>query len=236
MGSAWRPAKTWSPADQQDFNRHIARVRPDARGQDIFIQGYTLSEQGVEYCSAAIALFDQVITQHPTSLHLVPALSSKAACLEKLGQFEDALGHYLQAVEAFRKGPAIEAWAWLDFAWLVARRRISARYGVALSLLDEFGARGGLILPNISFRLYGSRALILNAQGSGDAGAEAARTALEAARRQTSGLPRHPDVGLVGPEDLAVLPRLEKIASRRGAPGVLKQLVAGLIAPWTRKL
>jgi tetratricopeptide (TPR) repeat protein len=183
MGSDWFRKTSWSIADQEDFHRRLARARESKRAQYAFIQGHTLMEQGTACYPAALSLFDMVIDRYPDSLHLASALTAKGTCLENMGNIEGALQYYAHAIERIRVKRGMATWAWLDFAWLVTRQKLSDRYETALRLLDEFGEREAAfpIFPIVTFRIYGSRALIFSVLGLSAPAAEAARLALSAA-------------------------------------------------------
>jgi tetratricopeptide (TPR) repeat protein len=212
MGADWFQKQSWSQADQEDFWQRLARAREHNRGQYIFIQGYTLMEVGPQYTTNAIALFDLVIDRYSDTISFVQALSAKATCLLSVGDNEGALTYYRRAIEQRRVKPSVETWAWLDFAWVVATKGISDRCEVALDVLDEFG-NSKQLFPVLTFRLNGSRALILSACGLIDSAADAARAALAAADREASGLRHHQKIGIVGSRYEDVRTRLMTIAA-----------------------
>jgi len=141
-------------------------------------------------------------------------LSAKASCLLRAGAVDEALACYQHAIERRRVKPNIETWAWLDFAWVVATRGHSKHYEEALGMLDEFGEARQLF-PVITFRLHGSRALILSACGLVEPAAEAAWKALDAAEQESSGLRHHPQLGIVGQSYEDTRRRLSVIAATR---------------------
>lgn len=211
MAADWFRKNSWSQEDQAGFWQHLTRTRKNNRAQYVFIQGYTLMQVGPHLQTEAIALFDHVIERYPDSLSLVQALSAKADCLADSGDIESALLHYDRAVHRMRIQPSNQTWAWLEFAWLIATRKLSDRYGAALDILDEFGGSGQLF-PVIRFRFYACRALIQSDCGFFGLAADAARTALNAAAKETSGLRYHPKLGLVGSAHEDIRTRLRAIA------------------------
>ena len=213
----WFRKQTWSHADQEDFWQRLARAREHNRGQYIFIQGYTLIKASPQHTTAAMALFDLVIDGYSHTINFVKALSEKATCLLSVGDNEGALTYYRLAIEQMRVKPTVQTWAWLDFAWVVATEGISDRYEAALDILDEFG-NSKQLFPVVSFRLNGSRALILSACGLADSAADAARAALAAADKEVSGLRYHAKIGIVGSRYEDIRTRLMTIA----APALLQ--------------
>jgi tetratricopeptide (TPR) repeat protein len=190
----------------------LNKAREYNRAQYVFIQGYSLMEAGSRYRSDAIALFDHVIDRYSNSMSFVQALSAKADCLLDSGDIDGALIYYDRAIEQMRIKPNVQTWAWLDFAWVVATREVSSRYDAALGVLDEFGNARQALFPVVVFRLYASRALIQSASGLTNLAIDAARTALDAADKDESGLRYHPKVGVVGIRYEDVRSRLTTIA------------------------
>lgn len=211
MAADWFRKRSWSEEDQRDFWQRLARARKHNQAQYLFVQGYTLVQAGPQYTTDAIALFDYVIDRFSDTMSFVQALSAKADCLLHSGDTEGALTYYSRAIQQMRIKPNAQTWAWLEFAWLVATKDLSDRYETALDVLDEFGSERQPF-PIIAFRLFGSRALIHSACGLTDLAADAARTALEAADKEVSGLRYHPKIGIVGSSYDDIRTRLATIA------------------------
>jgi hypothetical protein len=212
MGVDWFRRQSWSQEDQTEFWQRLNRAREHNRAQYVFVQGYTLMQAGPQYCAGAIELFDYVIDRYSDSISFVQALSAKADCLVASADIEGALTYYERAIQRMRIKPNNQTWAWLDFVWIVATNELSNSYERALAILDEFGSRPPLF-PATAFRFYGSRALIQSACRLTDLAASSARTALDAAGREVSGLRYHPKVGVVGSKYGDIRARLATIAS-----------------------
>ncbi len=80
------------------------------------------------------------------------------------------------------------------------------------NLIQEFAEKSSIRFPVVTYKLQGSRALILAAEGKAEMAAEAAPEALSAAQQRVSGLPRHPTVGLVKDNTATIEGRLRSIA------------------------
>jgi tetratricopeptide (TPR) repeat protein len=211
MAPDWFRKNSWSEEDQAAFWQRLSRARKDNHPQYVFIQGHTLMAAGPKYRTNALTLFDYVIDHYPDSLSYVQALSAKADYLSTTEDVEGALLYYDRAIRQMRIMPNNKTWAWIDFVWLIAMKKLSDRYETALDVLNEFG-KSAQIFPLAVFRLHACRALIQSDRGLPEVAASAARLALEAADKVTSGLRYHQTLGLVGPNYDVIRTRLRAIA------------------------
>jgi tetratricopeptide (TPR) repeat protein len=208
MPADWYRQRAWSAAEREAFFQRLGRARKDNRAQYLYIQALELREASLP--RPALDLLALALEQ-PVGIHGAAILSEQGRCHEALGDVEAALANYRQAVDRMSQDGQIQTFAWLDFAWLVAVRQLADRYGAAEDLLGRFAGKGGLVLPAETFRVEGSRAMMLEVADA-EAAAAAARLALAAMAQSHSGVQRHPDVGLVEAVSPEVRARLERIA------------------------
>lgn len=209
MPADWYRQRAWGAAERSIFFERLGRARKANRAQYLYIQALELREAALP--EAALELL-ALAGDEPANIHSAAILSETGRCHEALGRVELALEQYRAAAERQGEVGQIQTQAWLDYCWLVAVRQLREHFGAAQELLSRFSGRGGLVFPAQTFRVEGSRAMMLAALGEADAAAEAARLALVAMRQGHSGVPRHPDVGLVGAVEPAIRERLERIA------------------------
>jgi tetratricopeptide (TPR) repeat protein len=210
VAAEWYRRPTWTPEDEADFFARLKRAAKHNKSQYPRIQALHLMEASPPLLEPALRLIDLAIENAQHDVDVVVALSDRGTCLERMGRIDEALATYLDAVAAQPADRSPSTFAWLDYAWLVARNRQDESYEQALELLrmqDSYG----LAFPITLFKVEASRALILDAT-SGDGARDAALLALEAASRTHSGLQRHPGLGLVAEIDPAVEGRIRRIA------------------------
>lgn len=200
---SWYRRRTWTAEDQTAFFTKLRRSRGGFyKAQYCRIQAYELQQAG-NY-KAALELLDLVMTEWPADADKAAVYCQKAECLEQLGETTAALEAYRIVFEAQRQSPGHIAAAHLGFGMLVALSACAESYDVALSALDEFGARSSF--PIQDFKAASIRALIADAQGKREAASRQAKSALAAAARTHSGFSRHATLGLV----TSVQPDLEE--------------------------
>jgi tetratricopeptide (TPR) repeat protein len=206
----WYRRSTWTPEDEADFHARLKRAAKHNKSQYPRIQALHLMEASPPLLEPALRLIDLAIENATHDMDVLVALSDRGTCLERMGRVEQALATYLEVVVRQPADRSPSTFAWLDYAWLVARNGNADDYAQALELLrmqDTYG----LAFPIAVFKVEASRALILDAMGDNGA-REAALLALDAARRTHSGLRYHPDLGLVAGIDPTIEGRLRRIA------------------------
>jgi tetratricopeptide (TPR) repeat protein len=166
-----------------------------------------------KYCVESIKLLDMVLAQWPEKWQLESVHLQRGLCLEVMGKIPQAMEAYLESFEAHKVFPKLITNAYLDFGWLVARRRLSEWYPLAIEKLAEF--REHEVFPLIIYRSHAIQAMILDHLGDRDRAREHAIHALAAAAARHSGFSRHPNVGLVESQDKRVERQLRKLASRQ---------------------
>jgi tetratricopeptide (TPR) repeat protein len=214
MSNDWFRKTSWSKEDEADFSARLKRSRSHNRAQYIRIQAITLYETSPDFDDLAINLLDLVLRDYPDSADVVSAFEWKGKCYERRGRVVDAINCYRLSVERMRQRPSWQTWAWLDMVWLIAREAKHENYNEAWNLIQEFAEKSSVRFPVVIYKLQGSKALILAAEGKAEMAAEAAREALSAAQEQVSGLPRHPTTGLVTDTAASIEGQLRRIVGR----------------------
>src|SRR5690606_36233738 len=124
------------------------------------------------------------------------AYVDQATAYRSLGQLENAVKSYEQALRREAEFPNLQTQAYLELPFLIATTPIPERFDQAQSLLDHFSAR--LMFPVDVFRSNAAYALILAARSQGGEAPAYAQAALDACATEKSGFRYHPNLGLVG--------------------------------------
>ena len=206
----WFRHSTWESHDREDFARRLARAPAANRAQYLRIQGVHLAEAGLH--EPAIGILRRVVDEYPQSLDVAPALSELSRCLLATGAVTESLDVLRRCIRREQEFPNVRTDAWLDFAFTVARLRVSQFYTEAAASLDQGALREGRtpLFPVQRFKLHAARAMLMVACGEPGADAEAKR-ALDAAALETSGLGYHSGLGLVDDRYADVQERLRGI-------------------------
>jgi tetratricopeptide (TPR) repeat protein len=218
MANDWCNKKTWNEADKADFFSRLSR-RGD-KVKYLSLQASGLEEVGSpELLAAAITLWDQLIvelTNDTTFTHhkqLAAAYNRKAACYLKLGDVDNSITAYRRVFAIERESGSPATLAFFDFGRLVAEKNLRHHFDEALSALDAGAKYIGKHLPADTFNFYGIRALIAARKGETEKAKDFARLALEAARKDNSGIRNHPKFGLVDNRESKFLQSIEAIVT-----------------------
>ena len=109
-----------------------------------------------------------------------------------------------------RQRPNVQSNAWLRFGWVVVRRKLTSLYSEADGALDEFATV--MPFPYERYRYHSIRAVVAAQKGHASRARAEARLALAAAGAAHSGLPYHPNLGLVGDAPDEMRDQLETLA------------------------
>ena len=141
------------------------------------------------------------------------AYVDQATAYVHLDRLDDAVQSYARALEREEAFPNVRTGAWLSLPLLIATRSLADKYALALGLLDRFRER--VMFPLDAFHWNAAYALILVARSQPEEAVAYAQGAVEAAEQAHSGFRYHPNVGLVGSRQAALVRRLKKIAQTR---------------------
>jgi tetratricopeptide (TPR) repeat protein len=195
----WYRRKSWSAQDREDFLARLKRSRGAYnKAQYTRIQAVELfSTKNAELVRPALDLLDMLISEWPEETsQIASAYQHRAECLLALNRIEEAVNDFRMAFEWQRKMPGWKTDAHLDFAWMVATRRLTDLFDESLAVLDEFG--GHEIFPIQKYRSAAACALIADQRGDSEKAAGFARIALEEAKKTHTGFRYHPSLCLVG--------------------------------------
>jgi tetratricopeptide (TPR) repeat protein len=206
MGDEWYRDPAWGKADQQLFEERLRRARPHSRPQYIRLKGLALAgSKKRRERQAAPELYRRVIREHSDD-ELQAAMAWAA-----LGRFYAEEGEHEFAAEAYRSCIGAEAsmsgglrtGSELALAEVIIRGRWERRYPEALALL-EAAQEAGLTFKVERWRWLIAQARIAACTGrSSDAGSFA-RDALTLLDDPSPDFARHPDVGLINPDQNTV--------------------------------
>lgn len=186
----WYRQTSWSAANQEAFFAKLGRARNKA--QYLRIQALYLQEA---HPKQALQLLDEYFEVADEEIDLALAWAQRAECQIALGLGQQALQSFR---ECFRREQAFMGQrtnGYLSFGLWVARNRRGELYD---EVLAAFTARERWpLFPDTLYRFNAVLALIANDCGNTKTAAAYARLALEAASATDSGLPQHPDLGLV---------------------------------------
>ena len=205
----WFRNTSWDPAVESAFFARLTRSRRPNAMQYVRIQAYSLFDAGER--ESAERLLDYHFAHCPDDPARVGAYVLKAQCREASGDIEGALEFYERAIERMNAAQNFGSDAPLKFARLVALSGISGRYDEALARVDFFMEAEAIHFPIVIFWAEGARALIRFGEGRLSEARDAARKALAAVALTHSGLPRHPEVGLVDNRDFTFHERVQTV-------------------------
>ena len=207
----WFRKSTWGKVDAEDFERRLSRARATNRPQYLRIQAVHLLEtREPELIATALTLASRVTSDYPDNIQTSPAHHLAGQCHEVLGDTAAALASYRLAIETESRVPSVWTDAYLDFGWLVARRRSRVHYAEALALLTRYSDRP--VFPIQRYLYHAASALIAHDEGEPETARTAARAALAAAHTRTAPFAYHRQLGLVDDKPDEVRLRLEVLA------------------------
>jgi hypothetical protein len=155
----WYRKTSWLTADSEDFERRLARARRENRAQYLRIQAVHLFQTGAkDLIGAAATLATRVTTEYDDDIQTGQAHHLLGQCHEAAGDVSAALAEFRKAVDWERTMPFVQTDAYLDFAWLVARRGAVEHFPEALDFLTRFRARQ--VFPVQRYRYQGALALM----------------------------------------------------------------------------
>ena len=199
----WFRHTTWDDRVEAAFNAKLQRAR--AKDQYLRIQAHSL-----------------VATHPDVTLHLInryfelgstffdaAALCDRAEALINLERYDEAYEAYELALKSESEFPGLKTNAHVDYPFLIAERKVRAKYELAVRILEERAK--DLAFPVNKFKWNAAQALICwdlkriaEARGF-------AQAAIEAAGMRRSEFQKHRALGLVGEEHASHLREIEKM-------------------------
>ena len=197
----WYRNAAWTADAAQEFEAKLARARNKAHYLRVQATDLMLCEPGV-----ALSLLERYFA---LGADLSEALAHGACAVAyfALGQVDDAFRADEAALARERLKPNIISNARTRYPYEIAVRGRTDYFARALAVIEEFPEKTIFALPH--FKRNAAQALMLQATSPGEARRHAER-ALAYARRNHSGLERHPKLGLVSSEYDAMSERLRR--------------------------
>jgi tetratricopeptide (TPR) repeat protein len=205
MSADWFRNQEWDDGIERMFEEKLRRAR--RKEQYLRIQACTLAHS---HPDVALRLLDRYFQLHNDFDH-AQAHVDRATALLALGRVREALDAYEAALSREAVFPNLKTQAYLDHPFIVATRGIRDQYLRARELLELHESR--LMFPADHFRWHAAHALIAATTGESDFARDHAERALEAASRDHSGFRYHPSVGLVTPQYVSVIEKLESLCA-----------------------
>lgn len=207
--SIWYKKTTWTKEDREDFFSRLKRARKYAPLY-LQMQAKALQQMGdPELISAALELINIFLENWSSDRALPQVYFQQAECLAAQGYISEVIPAFRNSIEANRTRPNIQTEARSKFALFVLKHELTELYGEALTLLIE--SRDLVIFPVQVFHRSAAFAMLLDLEGDKASAQSHAQSALSAASKIDSGLPRHAELGLVINPDPWILERLHRI-------------------------
>jgi tetratricopeptide (TPR) repeat protein len=183
----WCRRTTWTAQDQKEFFDRNARSRGDhSKAQYLRIQACTLLDTGQpDLIESALQLLEQSCSDYPNAMDRALALQAAGECCEALGRTEQAIVHYLRALDREREFPGIRSNAAFLLAKIVVEHDRRDLYTKALAAAESYGAP---VFPWHAYFLNGLRAAVAQEKGDLSTARAHAKLALEASAIRDTGL------------------------------------------------
>lgn len=217
MGSVasrdWFRSVTWDASVAAEFERRLARCRPDKRPEYMRIQAVYLARTDVpEFREVAEALLRRVIEGYPDKPSTKSALEQLADLFADSGRYAEAEQLLRRLIDLIATSPTgtsgTSGSVELKVAEVILAAGDDTRLPDAASWLDRHSARLALEpFYDMHFRHHLARARIATRSSAVDDAAEHAQSALSWADRTVSPFANHPDLGFakVSPEQRSEL-------------------------------
>jgi hypothetical protein len=209
---SWYRSTTWTLDDQQVFEKRLARSRGQ-RPEYLRIQALTLAAtRQVENARPAIDLAKRYLQEHADGLFTAQIYLTLAKAHTTLGEINQAVDAFRQAVIAENARPNVRDLAYLEFAWFAATRGLTGLYDEVTAAMNGALQQADLVFPATQYRYFGALALISADLNDKEYAKRMASDALAAAARDQGPFSRHSKLGLVSRDRDKIRKRLEKLA------------------------
>jgi tetratricopeptide (TPR) repeat protein len=188
----WYRNKDWSAATEAAFRDKLSRSR-SSRAQYLRIQANYLAD---DYPRAALELIEEYF-QTGDAFDVPMAFCTQAQAYCNLGEIDQAVAAYKQALRWEESHPRHISPARTYFPKLVAENRLSSEYDYALDILANRFQPHDHQFPLERYHWNGSNALIASELGHRAEAREFAERALQAAAQTESPFRYHRNVGIV---------------------------------------
>jgi tetratricopeptide (TPR) repeat protein len=150
----WFRNDAWTAAIEAQFYAKLRRATKQRRAQYLCLQAYHLRRSAPEI---ALRLLDEYFAV-PERFDDARAHTFRAHAQLALEDIDEAVKAYEAALDTEKKFPNSTTDARIDLPFLIASRRIQAKYPLAMTLLADPGI---LLFPYQRFKHHASLALIL---------------------------------------------------------------------------
>lgn len=188
---AWCQNKTWNPEISDAFEKKLKRAR--LKSGYLGLQAEAIASTHPVVALELLERFFQCADKADFCL----GFYKRSLAYVALGEFEPAVLSLEQAIQHEKAHPGILTPAAIDLPFLVATAGLRKHYELASAVLAERKSQAPLLFPEERFKWNAACALILHDLGNVEMASTAAHAAIQAASESTSGLVRHPMLGLV---------------------------------------
>lgn len=206
MDNSWCQRQTWNSEAASHFESKLKRAR--LKGEYLGLQARALAKN---HPVVALELVERFFRASERVEHRF-GLVTQALAFETLGKIAEAAMAYRAALAQEAEMPGSLTNADIDFPYLVAKYDLRDQFAFASTILAKRKASSPLLFPEERFKWHATAALLLNEIGNSKLARQAAGIAIDEASTESSGLPSHPQLGLVGNQHLDTLKRLAAIA------------------------
>ncbi len=188
----WYRNKVWNEEIAEAYFTKLKRAH--SKDQYLRIQANYLTEK---YPEVALELLDKFFELNEP-FDLAQAYCAKAAALLSLGNVEEAIESYKQALKFEKKQGTAQTQAYLSLPMLFVEYETKQYFEFGIELLNEYIDR--LMFPIDYFRWHTAMAVFKHSFGDSTEASKQAGLALDAAQIKKSGFRYHQELGLVGKE------------------------------------
>lgn len=202
----WYRNADWNTQIESAFFAKLRRARD--KSQYLRIQACTLAEK---HPHAALRLLDEYF-ELGDHFDMAQAYVDSATAFLALEKPSDAIASYEAALTREAEYPGLQTRAFIDLPYLIAERKIQAKFDRALELLDLYKER--VKFPIDRFKWNAAGAIIQASNSNYREARSLANAALNAAAETESGFRFHPKIGLVRNKNVnsAMFRKLKKLA------------------------
>ena len=204
MSDDWYRRKTWTEADQTEFNERLSRSRGQYnKAQYLRIQASYLEDK---YPAASLELMNRIVTDFPEPCELAQTYLQMAHCYSVLSDTDNAVRCFRKALVQEVEYPKSRTQTYLDFPVFALVNNLTELYEEVTTVLVQH--QSWILFPVDRYMWNMCLALIADYNGDIEAARNHASAALQAADEQQSGFRYHPKVGLVKKQDKMIMKKL----------------------------
>jgi hypothetical protein len=208
----WYRQTAWTTEIADEFERRLARSRGQ-RSEYLRVQALTLADQNsAELASISINLAKRHLELSPAGISAAQMWATIAKACITLGQPDDVVAAYRQAIRLEANRPTVREYHYIDFAWYVASNSAVTLYSEVLAAVEKNREERDLIFPANQYRFFGALALIAADSGDGDEANRMAKSAISAAESQQGPFWRQRFLGLLKCSSDPIRVKLENLA------------------------